>query len=104
VNNLEEILSVEGVDGCIVGPYDLSGSLGVPGNFKHPDVLAALKKVENVCEKMNVPLGMHVIEPDYELVIDNVKKGYTFIAFSLDSLFLGTSCREQLILMRDELE
>ena len=104
VNNLEDILSVEGVDGCIIGPYDLSGSLGVPGNFTHPDVLAALKKVENVCEKMNVPLGMHVIEPDYELVIDNVKKGYTFIAFSLDSLFLGTSCREQLILMRDNLE
>jgi len=104
VNNLEDILSVEGVDGCIIGPYDLSGSLGVPGNFAHPDVLAALKKVENVCEKMNVPLGMHVIEPDYELVIDNVKKGYTFIAFSLDSLFLGTLCREQLILMRDELE
>lgn len=104
VNNLEDILSVDGVDGCIIGPYDLSGSLGVPGNFTHPDVLVALKKVENVCEKMNVPLGMHVIEPDYELVIDNVKKGYTFIAFSLDSLFLGTSCREQLILMRDELE
>jgi len=96
VNNLEDIISVDGVDGCIIGPYDLSGSLGVPGNFTHPDVLAALKKVESVCKKMNVPLGMHVIEPDYGLVIDNVEKGYTFIAFSLDSLFLGTSCREQI--------
>jgi 2-keto-3-deoxy-L-rhamnonate aldolase RhmA len=104
VNNLEDILSVKGVDGCIIGPYDLSGSLGMPGNFSHPDVLAALERVESVCKKMNVPLGMHVIEPDYRLVINSVKKGYVFIAFSLDSLFLGTSCREQLILMRDELE
>lgn len=96
VNNLEDILSVDGVDGCIIGPYDLSGSLGVPGNFTHPDVLAALKKVEEICEKMNVPLGMHVIEPEHGLVVENVEKGYTFIAFSLDSLFLGTSCREQI--------
>ena len=104
VNNLEDILSVEGVDGCIIGPYDLSGSLGVPGNFTHPDVLAALKKVEEICEKMNVPLGMHVIEPDHGLVVENVKKGYTFIAFSLDSLFLGSSCRGQMDLIRTKLK
>lgn len=103
VRNLESILSVEGVDGCIIGPYDLSGSLGVPGNFTHPEVLAALKRVEEVCKKMKVPLGIHVIQPDYRLVLDNVKKGYTFIAFSLDSLFLGTSCREQLKLLKEGL-
>ncbi len=103
VRNLEKIFSVEGVDGCIIGPYDLSGSLGVPGNFNHPEVLAALKRVEQVCKKMNVPLGMHVIQPDYRLVIENVKKGYTFIAFSLDSLFLGTACREQLKFLREGL-
>jgi 2-keto-3-deoxy-L-rhamnonate aldolase RhmA len=96
VRNLESILSVDGVDGCIIGPYDLSGSIGVPGNFTHPDVLAALKKVEQVCKKMNMPLGIHVIQPDYRLVLENAKKGYTFIAFSLDSLFLGTICREQM--------
>lgn len=104
VNNLEDILSVKGVDGCIIGPYDLSGSLGVPGNFTHPDVLAALKKVESVCQKMNIPLGMHVIEPDHALVVENVKKGYTFIAFSLDSLFLGTSCREQIKSLNEKME
>ncbi len=103
VRNLESILSVEGVDGCIIGPYDLSGSLGFPGNFTHPEVLAALKRVEEVCKKMKVPLGIHVIQPDYRLVLENVKKGYTFIAFSLDSLFLGTSCKEQLRAAREAL-
>lgn len=96
VNNLESILSVEGIDGCIIGPYDLSGSLGVPGNFDHPDVLAALKKVEQTCQKRRVTLGMHIIQPDYRLVIEQAAKGYSFIGFSLDILFLGNSCRQQL--------
>jgi len=96
VNNIESIVSVEGIDGCIIGPYDLSGSLGVAGKFDHPDVLAALKKVEQTCQERKVALGMHVIQPDYRLVIDQVAKGYSFIGFSLDILFLGNSCREQL--------
>ena len=96
VRNLESILSVDGVDGCIIGPYDLSGSLGVPGDFDHPEVLAALDKVEKICKQKKVPLGVHVIQPDYQQVIERVSKGYTFLAFSLDILFLGNSCREQM--------
>lgn len=96
VENLEAILSVEGIDGCIIGPYDLSGSLGMPGNFDHPKVEAALKTVEEICKEKKVALGMHVIQPDYRLVVEQASKGYTFLAFSLDILFLGTICREQL--------
>ena len=96
VENLEAILSVGGIDGCIIGPYDLSGSLGMPGNFDHPEVLAALRRVEKICKQKKVALGMHVIQPDYRLVVEQVSKGYTFLAFSLDILFLGTICREQL--------
>ena len=103
VNNLEPILSTEGIDGCIIGPYDLSGSLGVPGNFEHPDVLAALKKVERTCLEKKVALGMHVIQPDYRLVIDRIAKGYSFIGFSLDILFLGNSCREQMARLKESL-
>ncbi len=104
VNNLDSILSVEGIDGCIIGPYDLSGSLGVPGNFEHSDVLAALKKVEQTCQKKKVALGIHIIQPDYKLVPQRISKGYTFLAFSLDTLFLGNSCREQMTKLRESLE
>jgi 2-keto-3-deoxy-L-rhamnonate aldolase RhmA len=96
VKNLESILSVEGVDGCIIGPYDISGSLGVPGNFNHPDVLKAIRKVEEVCKKKKVALGTHVIQPDYKQVLEKIADGYTFLAFSLDTLFLGNSVREQI--------
>ena len=101
VDNLESILSVNGIDGCIIGPYDLSGSLGMPGNFEHPDVLAALKKVEQTCQKKRVTLGIHVIQPDYRLVLESISKGYNFLAFSSDILFLGNSCREQLRAVND---
>jgi 2-keto-3-deoxy-L-rhamnonate aldolase RhmA len=104
VNNLESILSVEGIDGCIIGPYDLSGSLGKPGNFDDPEVLTALTKVEQTCKEMKVALGMHVIQPDYRIVMEKVAKGYSFIAFSLDILFLGNSCREQMTGLRGNLK
>jgi 2-keto-3-deoxy-L-rhamnonate aldolase RhmA len=103
VNNLDEILSVKGIDGCIIGPYDLSGSLGMPGNFKHKDVTAALNKVEKACEKKKISLGYHVIQPDYKLVLEKITKKYTFMAFSLDILFLGNSCREQMAKLKDNL-
>lgn len=104
VDNLESILSVNGVDGCIIGPYDLSGSLGVPGNFEHPDVLAALKKVEQTCQEKRVALGIHIIQPDYGLVLESISRGYTFLAFSSDILFLGNSCREQLRAVNDSIK
>jgi 2-dehydro-3-deoxyglucarate aldolase len=103
VNNLEEILKVKGVDGCIIGPYDLSASLGMPGNFKHPEMLAALKKVEQICKTKKLALGFHVIQPDYKLVLEKTSSHYSFIAFSLDILFLGNSCREQVKKLKDNL-
>ena len=104
VGNLESILSVEGIDGCIIGPYDLSGSLGMPGNFDHPRVEAALRRVEEICKEKKVALGMHVIQPDYRLVVEQVSKGYIFLAFSLDILFLGTICREQMAKLKGGLK
>ena len=104
VNNLESILSVDGIDGCIIGPYDLSGSLGIPGKFNDTKFKSALDKVEKTCKKMNIPLGMHVIPPDYKEVKKYAEKGYTFLAISLDTLFIGTICREQLKKAKEEIK
>jgi 2-keto-3-deoxy-L-rhamnonate aldolase RhmA len=103
VQNLEAILAVKGVDGCIIGPYDLSGSLGMPGKFEHQDVAAALKRVEKICADKKVSLGYHVIQPDYQQVLDKIAKKYSFMAFSLDILFLGNSCREQMTKLKENL-
>ena len=96
VNNIEGIIKTKGIDGIIIGPYDLSGSLGIPGNFDDPIVQEALRKVEQVCLAHNKSMGYHIIEPDSSLIIEKQKSGYNFIAFSTDFFFLGKKASEEM--------
>jgi 2-dehydro-3-deoxyglucarate aldolase len=100
VNNIETILDVKGIDGIMIGPYDLSGSMGFPGEYDREDVKAAIEKVEKACKEKKKPLGFHVIQPDHQLVKDKVAKGYTFLAFSLDFYFLGEKVRSEMTQLR----
>jgi 2-dehydro-3-deoxyglucarate aldolase len=95
IDELEDILQTEGVDGTFIGPYDLSGSMGKPGQWDEPDVREALLKYEETAKKYDKWIGFHVIQPDYNLVNEKIDKGYNFIAFSLDVLFMGTIARRQ---------
>jgi 2-keto-3-deoxy-L-rhamnonate aldolase RhmA len=96
VNEIDEILKVPGVCGVFLGPYDLSGSMGIPGQFDHPDMVSAIKKVADATIKTGKLLGAHVIAPDHKVVNSFAEKGYNFIAFSLDTLFLGQKIRDEL--------
>ena len=100
VENLKDILSVPGVDGFIVGPYDLSGSMGVPGQFDHPNVLEALQQIKVISSEMQALSGYHVIQPDISAFKEKENEGFRFIAFSLDIIYLGQSCREVLKTMK----
>ena len=59
VENIEDILSVPGIDGTFIGPYDLSMSLGVPGQLDHPDVLSAKKRVLDATIAHGLVAGEH---------------------------------------------
>jgi 2-dehydro-3-deoxyglucarate aldolase len=96
VNNLENIISTKGIDGIIVGPYDLSGSLGIPGQFNSAPVLAALNRIEQICLKEKFSMGYHVVEPNIDLVNEKIASGYNFIAFSTDFLFMGKKAKEEM--------
>lgn len=96
IHNLEQILSVDGIDGTIIGPYDLSGSMGKPGAFDDCDVLDVLSIYETVSRKLGKPMGFHVVAPDHLKVANKITSGYTFMAFSTDFLFLGTACRDHM--------
>jgi 2-dehydro-3-deoxyglucarate aldolase len=104
VDNLDEILSVDGIFGTIVGPYDLSGSMGKPGNYDDADVKQILDKYETTAKNYEKLIGFHVIQPDYNLVLEKIELGYNFVAFSLDSLFLGQTARAQNLKLREHLE
>lgn len=96
INELDQIITTDGIDGTFIGPYDLSGSLGKPGQWNEPEVKEALCKYEEITKKYDKLTGFHVIHPDYKLVEEKIQAGYNFIAFSLDTLFLGTKVREEL--------
>lgn len=103
VENLEAILSVEGVDAFIVGPYDISTSLGVPGQFDHPKMTSVLSKVLDTAKRLNAVAGYHVVPPDTGQVLAKMKQGYRLLAYSTDFLFLGDSCRSGLETIRRNL-
>jgi 2-keto-3-deoxy-L-rhamnonate aldolase RhmA len=90
---LDGILAVEGVDGAFIGPYDLSGSMGITGQFAHPDMIAALATYRAACERHAVAAGMHVVRPDSGAVRAAVEDGYTLIALGLDTVFLETGAK-----------
>jgi len=96
IQELDAIIQTQGIDGTFIGPYDLSGSMGKPGQWEKEEVKVALQTYEDTVKKYNKWVGFHVIQPDHNLVQEKIKKGYNFIAFSMDSLFLGTLVRNQL--------
>jgi len=93
VENLASILSVDGVDGFIVGPYDLSGSLGIPGDFENPLMQKAMSTIRTVGGASGKASGIHIIEPDVKQLQQRIKENYRFIAYSLDIRMLDVSCR-----------
>jgi len=103
VENLEAILSVEGVDAFFVGPYDISTSLGVAGQFDHPQMISVLSEVLDIARRLDAIAGYHVVPPDTRQILEKVKQGYRFLAYSTDFLFLGEACRTGLESIRSTL-
>lgn len=96
IDNLKDILNTEGVDGFIIGPYDLSCSMGIPGKFDDTEFLNVLNHMLDVGKKLSIPTGIHIVEPDINLLEVSKKDGYNFIAYSVDIRMLDTVCRNAL--------
>jgi 2-keto-3-deoxy-L-rhamnonate aldolase RhmA len=92
VENIEAIAAVEGLDAVFIGPYDLSSSLGHPGDVEHPAVVGALERVTQVCRSARMPLGYFGVDAD--AVAPYVQRGYTLICAGVDCLFLGNGARQ----------
>ena len=96
VRNLEPILRTPGVDGFFIGPYDLSASLGIPGDFTHKKMVEALEEVRRVQNLVPTVAGVHVVQPVPADVDGKISAGYRFIAFGIDYLFLLNNAKEKL--------
>jgi len=94
VNNIETIAQVAGVDAVLVGPYDLSASLGWLGEVRHPEVVAAIEHVTQVCQAMQLPLGIFGLSA--EAVKPYIERGYTLIAVGVDVVLMGEAAKQLL--------
>lgn len=88
VKNLDELLSYEQVDGVMVGPYDLSGSLGIPGQLSHPSVQEACTQITEVCKRFGKACGTQIIDTTRENVSAAFSTGYTFVVLASDVFVL----------------
>lgn len=88
VENIENILSYDEVDGAMIGPYDLSGTMGLPGELDHPEVIKAGKKVITACAKHKKACGTQIIEPDKKTIENEFLAGYTFVVLASDIFVL----------------
>jgi 2-dehydro-3-deoxyglucarate aldolase len=94
VRNIESIVGVPGVDAVLVGPYDLSASLGRIGEVDHPEVVSAIDRVTQVCHQAGVHLGIFGVSPD--AVQPYIDEGYTLIIAGVDTLMLGQAAQSLL--------
>ncbi len=94
VNNIEAIVRVPGVDAVLIGPYDLSASMGRLGQVTHPEVVAAIDRVTAACRTVNVPLGIFGLSA--QAVQPYIERGYTFIVAGVDTVLLGQAAAQLL--------
>lgn len=99
VKNIDEILAVEGVDSFMIGPADLSFSLGVPMQLDHPKVKDAINTVIRAAQKAGKPMGTatyggEMFEPDtYKRFID---QGFNLLLLGGDEWMMNYGCRNLL--------
>lgn len=91
VDNIEAIVLTPGLDGILVGPYDLSASMGLIGQVDHPDVQAAIARVADSCKKQHIPLGVFGVSAD--AVRPYVDNGFNLVVAGVDTVMLGQAGR-----------
>ena len=92
VEQLDDILSHPRLDAIMVGPYDLSGSMGLTGQFDHPDFVAVMDRINKACIRHGMCMGNHVVQPEPERLAQCIADGYKFIAYGIDAVFLLHGC------------
>jgi 2-keto-3-deoxy-L-rhamnonate aldolase RhmA len=99
VENIKSIAAVPGIGAIFIGPFDLSGSLGVLGQVSHPDVQGAIEEVRKCCREAGVPLG--IFAADAQNAKTYINKGFRLIALGMDTFYLWKSTQAMLKEVRE---
>ncbi len=95
---IEAILEVDGIDAVFIGPYDLSGSLGKPGQIDDPDVRMHIRNVRDACLAQGKPLGIFTAEA--EAARAYIDQGFVLLAVGADAVHLGNAAEASLASVR----
>ncbi len=88
VENIDAILAVPGVDAVFIGPYDLSGSYGIPGQTDAPQIKQACARVVAACAAAGKAAGLHLVHATPEAIRQTLQSGFTLICLGADIIFL----------------
>ena len=103
IDNLKELLSVNGVDGVIIGPHDLSCSLELPEEYNNPVLEETVKTIIRECNQRNLGIGIHLSE-EPELQIKWSKLGVNIILHSSDISLFGKILNKEITTIKEGLE
>ncbi len=92
IENIDDIVGLDGLDAILIGPYDLSASLGKPGEIDHPVVQDAINRVIDSCVSANVRMGFFGVTAD--AVLPYKQKGFTLLTTGVDAAFILKSANE----------
>ncbi len=89
VENIEQIVQVEGIDAVLLGPYDLAASLGKMGQVDDPEVTGAIDRITAACQDAGLPLGIFGVSAD--AIRPYIEKGYNLVVAGTDTIFLASA-------------
>lgn len=92
VQAIDGILDVPGIDVCFIGPNDLAADLGHIGEMGHPEVVAAIARVEAAAKARSIPLG--TVSRSWDAAQALFEKGYRAVSVQSDLNFLLTASRQ----------
>jgi 2-keto-3-deoxy-L-rhamnonate aldolase RhmA len=101
VGNLSEILAVDGLDAVIIGPNDLSASIGKLGHLEDPEVVALCDEIVAVCRREAKPCGVSIGPGDKKFIREWIQRGVDFISCGDDISFMALGAAQTIGCIRD---
>ena len=98
VENIDAILATPGIAGVLVGPYDLSASLGLMGQVQHASVRESIALIRGKCREKGIPVGGFSLT--VEGATEAIRNGCSFVAIGTDMTLLSNAAQDSLAQLR----
>jgi 4-hydroxy-2-oxoheptanedioate aldolase len=104
IANLPALLALGGIDGVLIGPHDLSISLGIPEQYDHPRFTGALKQIIHHSRAQQVGVGIHYVSGSTERYLEWARWGFNLVCHRSDTLFVARGIQQEIGSLRQALD